>query len=72
MYTLNTLKRKGLKSNIINEIKNLINLIFDKNNAIENNIKNNIILNSKIIEINEIVKFLNSNSKRGITAFEKE
>ena len=50
----------------------MINIIFDKNNAIENNIKNNIILNSKIIEINEIVKFLNSNSKRGITVFENE
>ena len=32
------LKRKGLTSNAINEIKNLINLIFDKNDTIENNI----------------------------------
>tara|TARA_B100000989_G_scaffold293615_1_gene271282 strand:+ start:292 stop:1005 length:714 start_codon:yes stop_codon:yes gene_type:complete len=36
------LKRKGLTSNIINEIKNSINLIFDKNDAIENNIKKNL------------------------------
>ena len=66
------LKRKGLKSNLINEIKNLINLIFDKNDAIENNIKKNIIANSQILEINEIIEFLNSNSKRGITTFEND
>ena len=66
------LKRKGLKSNVINEIKNLINIIFDKNDAIENNIKKNIIANSEILEINEIIEFLNSNSKRGITTFEND
>ena len=66
------LKRKGLKSNVINEIKNLIKIIFDKNDAIENNIKKNIIANSEISEINEIIEFLNSNSKRGITSFEND
>ena len=66
------LKRKGLKSNIINEIKNLINLIFDKNDAIENNIKKNLVANSQILEIKEIIEFLNSNSKRGITTFEND
>ena len=66
------LKRKGLKSNIINEIKNLINLIFDKNDAIENNIKKNLVANSQILEIKEVIEFLNSNSKRGITTFEND
>ena len=66
------LKRKGLTSNLINEIKNLINIIFDKNDAIENNIKKDIIANSKIHEIKEIIQFLNSNSKRGITTFEND
>ena len=66
------LKRKGLTSNEINEIKNVINKIFDKDDAIENNIKNNIVTNSQIVEIKEIIDFLNSNSKRGITAFENE
>ena len=66
------LKRKGLKSNLINEIKNLINQIFDKNDAIENNIKKEVITNSKIIEIVEITHFLNVNSKRGITAFQND
>ncbi len=66
------LKRKGLTSNLINEIKKLINIIFDKNDAIENNIKQDIIANSKIHEIKEIIEFLNSNSKRGITTFEND
>ena len=66
------LKRKGLKSNLINVIKNLINQIFDKNDAIENNIKKDVITNSQILEIKEITDFLKVNSKRGITAFENE
>jgi len=66
------LKRKGLKSHEINEIKKLIDQIFDKNDAIENNIKKNIVANSEIHEIKEIVDFLNSNSKRGITYFEND
>ena len=66
------LKRKGLTSNDINEIKSLINLIFNKNDTIENNIKNNFIEKSEIIEIKEVIEFLNSNSKRGITTFEND
>ena len=66
------LKRKGLKSDIINQIKNLVNLIFDKNDTIENNIKNNSINNSEILEINEVIEFLKSKSKRGITTFEND
>ena len=66
------LKRKGLNSKIINEIKKLINIIFDKNDAIENNIKINEVATSEIHEIKEIVEFINSNSKRGITNFEND
>ena len=66
------LKRKGLTANLINEIKNLINIIFDNNDAIENNIKKNKIANCEINEIKEIIEFLNSNSKRGITTFEND
>ena len=66
------LKRKGLKSNLINEIKDLINQIFDKNDAIENNLTKNNIQKSQILEIKEIIEFLNSSSKRGITAFEND
>ena len=66
------LKRKGLTSNTINEIKNFINIIFDKNDTIENNIKNNFVESSEIIEIKEVIEFLNSNSKRGITTFEND
>ncbi len=66
------LKRKGLKSNLINEIRDTINKIFDKNDTIENNIKKNTIVNSQILEIKEIIKFLKSNSKRGIVTFEND
>ncbi len=66
------LKRKGLTSNVINEIKNLINIIFNKNDTIENNIKKNVVESSEILEIKEVIEFLNSNSKRGITTFEND
>ena len=66
------LKRKGLTSNVINEIKNLVNIIFDKNDTIENNIKNNLVENSKILEIKDVIEFVKSKSKRGITTFEND
>ena len=66
------LKRKGLTSNAINEIKNFINIIFDKNDTIENNIKNNFVESSEILEIKELIEFLKINSKRGIATFENE
>ena len=66
------LKRKGLTSNAINKMKDLINQIFDKNDAIEKNIKKRSIVNSEFLEINEVVEFLNSKSKRGITTFEND
>tara|TARA_A100000164_G_scaffold342714_1_gene340436 strand:+ start:427 stop:1212 length:786 start_codon:yes stop_codon:yes gene_type:complete len=74
LKTLNLigLKRKGLNTNLINKIKYLIREIFDKNDAIENNIKKNIVINSQINEIEEIIDFLNANSKRGITTFEND
>ncbi len=66
------LKRKGLTSNDINEIKSLINLIFNKKDTIENNIKNNFVEKSEILEIKEVIDFLKSNSKRGIATFEND
>ena len=66
------LKRKGLSSNTINQIKDKVNLILDKNDIIENNIKNKFSKNSEILEINEIIEFINTISKRGIATFENE
>jgi len=63
------LKRKGLTSHLINEIKRMVNIIFDKNDVIKNNIKKNNLHSANIQEINEIIDFLNISSKRGITAF---
>ena len=45
---------------------------FDKNDTIENNIKNNFVESSEILEIKEVIEFLNSNSKRGITTFKND
>tara|TARA_B100001057_G_C22637401_1_gene866820 strand:- start:53 stop:808 length:756 start_codon:yes stop_codon:yes gene_type:complete len=63
------LKRRGLSTELINKIKNTVNSIFDQNDTIQNNIKKNDIQNIEILEINEIIDFLNSNTKRGITSF---
>ena len=63
------LKRKGLTSNLINEIRRMVNIIFDKTDTIENNIQKNNLHSANIQEINEIIEFLNLSSKRGITAF---
>ena len=63
------LKRKGLTSNLINEIKRIVNIIFDKNDIIKNNIRKNNLRSTNIQEINEIIEFLNLSSRRGIAAF---
>jgi len=52
--------------------KSYTNFKFDKNDTIENNIKNNFVESSEILEIKEVIDFLNSNSKRGITTFEND
>ena len=38
----------------------------------ENNVKNNFVDSSEILEIKEVIEFLNSTSKRGITIFEND
>ena len=66
------LKRKGLKTNLINDIKTLVNLIFNQNDTIINNIKKISIKDRKILEIKEIVSFINTNTKRGISSFKND
>ncbi|PQM61301.1 MAG: acyl-[acyl-carrier-protein]--UDP-N-acetylglucosamine O-acyltransferase [Actinomycetales bacterium] len=66
------LKRKGLKTDLINKIKTLVNLIFDQKDTIVNNIKKNSIKDHKISEIKEIISFINTNTKRGITSFNND
>ena len=66
------LKRKGLKTDLINNIKNLVNLIFDQKDTIINNIKKNLINNYNILEIKEIINFINTETKRGITSFKND
>jgi acyl-[acyl-carrier-protein]--UDP-N-acetylglucosamine O-acyltransferase len=66
------MKRKGLNSSSINEINIIIKKIFQQNGTITNNIEK---LNSnekKILEIEEIIDFINNSSKRGLCPLENE
>ena len=60
------LKRKGLNSNSINKISKILNKIFDNKNTILQNIKHLSNADNEIIEIKEIIKFINNNPKRGL------
>ena len=66
------LKRKGLKTDLINNIKTLVNLIFDQKDTIINNIQKNSINDHNILEIKEIINFINTDTKRGITSFKND
>ncbi len=65
------LKRKGLKTSNINQIFEAIKKIFNSKDTLINNIKK-IETNQNITEINEIIQFIRSNSKRGICILENE
>ena len=60
------LKRKGLNKENINQINSIIKNIFNKENSIEKNINKLSDKDKSIIEINEIINFINLNFKRGI------
>ncbi len=66
------LKRKGLNSSSINKINKLIKEIFNSKNTILNNIKNIKLEGNNCIEINEVINFIKTNSKRGLCIFENE
>ncbi len=66
------LKRKGCNSSAINEISFIIKKIFSKKDTIHNNIKNLDPNNIKIEEVNEILKFINKNTKRGLCSLQNE
>ena len=66
------LKRKGLKSNQINKIIKSVKFIFDSSNSIEINIKNLSDTFTKIIEIKEIIKFIEITKKRGICRYSND
>ena len=60
------LKRKGLKKESINEIFEITKKIFNSQNAIEINMENLTEYEKNILEIKEIINFINLNLKRGI------
>ena len=63
------LKRKGLKSSYINQINLIFKKIFNQNNSIEINIKKLSNIEKNYKEIRDIIRFINSNLKRGISRF---
>jgi UDP-N-acetylglucosamine acyltransferase len=63
------LKRKGLKSIIINDINSIVKKIFNKKNNIEFNIENLKNSEKKIMEVKEIIEFIKLNFKRGISRY---
>ena len=66
------MKRKGLNNSQINNINVIIKKIFNYNDSILNNIQSEDIKDSNILEVKEIVEFINQNSKRGLCILENE
>jgi UDP-N-acetylglucosamine acyltransferase len=66
------LKRKGLDSKTISKINLIFKKIFNNNFSIDKNIDNLSINEKKIMEIEEIIKFIRSNLKRGISKYINE
>ena len=66
------LKRKNLISKQISHINNIFKKIFNDNNTIQNNINNLSSEERKITEIHQIIKFIESNIKRGICKYINE
>ena len=60
------LKRKKIKGKVIHKIQNSYNKIFNKINPIMQNIKNLSEEERAIVEVNEIIEFIEDNIKRGI------
>ena len=63
------LKRNKIPNKIINLISLFLNDIFDKKNSIEINLLNLDKKYEKILEIEEIIKFIKKSNKRGIATF---
>ena len=60
------LKRKKIKGKVIHKIQHSYNKIFNKINPIMQNIKNLSDEERDIVEVNEIIEFIENNIKRGI------
>ena len=66
------LKRKKIPNKNIKLIENFLRDIFDKKKSIEINLQNLDKKYEKIIEIEEIIQFINKSNKRGIATFLNE
>ena len=66
------LKRNRLSNNTIKLISSFLHDIFDKKNSIEINLQNLDKKYEKILEVEEIIKFIKQSNKRGIAKFINE
>ena len=66
------MKRKGLNNSQINNINKIIKKIFDHNDTIANNIQSAEIKDTNILEVKEIIEFINENPKRGLCILEDD
>ena len=66
------LKRKGINKKIIQNINSIFKKIFSNNNSIEININNLSDSEKSIDEISEMINFISSNLKRGISRYSNE
>ncbi len=66
------LKRKGLETKKINKLIKIVKEIFFREDTIFNNIKKINIEEKKVLEVDEIIKFISDNPKRGICFYENE
>ena len=63
------LKRKNVESKTINKIQKIFKKIFNKNNLVDKNISDLTVDEKSILEVNEIIDFINCNLKRGICKY---
>ena len=63
------LKRKNINSKVIHQIQKVFKQIFNKKNSIEKNIEKINANDVEILEIKEIIEFINLNLKRGICRY---
>ena len=63
------LKRKNIESKTINNIQKIFKKIFNKNNSIDRNISDLTVEEKSILEVKEIIDFINCNLKRGICKY---
>ena len=72
ILVLSVLKRKNVNVKTISKVKEIFRKIFSESDSLEKNIKNLNQEEKSILEVMEIVNFINLNLKRGICRYTDE